>query len=101
MRRRIPAPSASTLTRHPEHLAILDGRWPGGGFRRLPEASVEKLTDIAAADSEAASEQVSDLDIDRMIVAEAQAEHEKEMGRLGSLRAELDALKAEGREKQK
>lgn len=43
---------------------------------------------------------VSDEEIDRMIDAEAEAEHQKELDKLAGLRAELSALKKEG-EKQK
>ncbi len=43
---------------------------------------------------------VSDEEIDRMIEAEAEAEHQKELDKLAGLRAELNALKKEG-EKQK
>ncbi len=43
---------------------------------------------------------VSDDEIDRLIDAEAEAEHQKEMDKLAGLRAELSALKKEG-EKQK
>ena len=43
---------------------------------------------------------VTDTEIDRMIEAEAEADHQKELGKLDSLRAELDALKGRS-EKQK
>ena len=46
------------------------------------------------------TEMVSDEEIDRMIEAETEAEHQKELDRLSGLRAELDSLKKEG-EKQK
>ncbi len=61
---------------------------------------LDSIEDVAAEDVEATSDKVSDEDIDRMIEAEAQAEHEREMSRLGGLRAELDALKKETGEKQ-
>ncbi|MHC4088789.1 MAG: hypothetical protein ACYSVY_00650 [Planctomycetota bacterium] len=48
----------------------------------------------------AATDAISDEEIDRMIEAEAEAEHQKELGKLAGLRAELDSLKQEG-EKQK
>jgi hypothetical protein len=63
---------------------------------------LDAVEDIAAEDIEAtaASELVSDEEIDRMIEAETEAEHQKEIDRLSGLRAELDSLKKEG-EKQK
>ena len=48
---------------------------------------LDSIEDVAAEDVEATSDKVSDEDIDRMIEAEAQAEHEREMSRLGGLRA--------------
>ena len=48
----------------------------------------------------AASEVISDEEIDRLIEAEAEAEHQKELDKLAGLRAELDSLKQQG-EKQK
>ena len=50
---------------------------------------------------EQASDLVSDEDVDRMIEAEADADHAREMSKLAGLRAELNALKKEGGEKQK
>ena len=62
---------------------------------------LDTVEDIAAQDVEmTAAETISDEEIDRMIEAEAEAEHQKELGRLAGLRAELDSLKQEG-EKQK
>ena len=61
---------------------------------------LDSIEDIAADDVAATADKVSDEDIDRMIEAEAHAEHEREMSRLGGLRAELDALKKETGEKQ-
>lgn len=63
---------------------------------------LDAVEDIAAQDVEvsAATELVSDGEIDRMIEAETEAEHQKELDRLSGLRAELDSLKQEG-EKQK
>ena len=62
---------------------------------------LDSVEDIAAEDVEAAgdAEVVNDEEIDRMIEAEAEAEHQKEMGRLGGLRAELESLKREGEKK--
>jgi hypothetical protein len=48
----------------------------------------------------AKTQAISDEEIDRLIEAEAEAEHAKEMDRLAGLRAELDSLKQQG-EKQK
>lgn len=62
---------------------------------------LDTVEDIAAQDVEMSStEGLSDDEIDRMIEAEAEAEHQKELGKLAGLRAELDSLKKEG-EKQK
>lgn len=62
---------------------------------------LDSIEDIAAQDVEMTSaEAIGDEEIDRMIEAEAEAEHQKELGRLAGLRAELDSLKSEG-EKQK
>ena len=56
---------------------------------------LESIEDLAARDVEAAAsgELVSDDEIDRMIAAEADAEHAKQLDRLQGLRAELDELK--------
>ena len=63
---------------------------------------LETVEDVAAQDVEmsGAAEVVSDEEIDRLIDAEAEAEHQKELDKLAGLRAELDSLKGEG-EKQK
>jgi hypothetical protein len=61
---------------------------------------LDTIEDIAAEDTEAAGELVTDEEIDRMIEAETEAEHQKELDKLSGLRAELDSLKGEG-EKQK
>ncbi|MCP4592152.1 MAG: hypothetical protein GY842_15565 [bacterium] len=63
---------------------------------------LDAVEDIASEDAElsSASEVVSDEEIDRMIEAETEAEHQQELNRLSGLRAELDSLKQEG-EKQK
>ena len=56
---------------------------------------LESIEDLAARDVEAAAsgELVSDDEIDRMIAAEADAEHAQQLDRLQGLRAELDELK--------
>ena len=63
---------------------------------------LDSVEDIAGQDVELSSsgELVSDEEIDRLIEAEAEAEHQKELDKLAGLRAELDALKGTG-EKQK
>ena len=63
---------------------------------------LDTVEDVAAQDAEmsGASEVVSDEEIDRLIDAETEAEHQKELDKLAGLRAELDSLKGEG-EKQK
>ena len=62
---------------------------------------LDTVEDVAAQDVEStAADAISDEEIDRMIEAEAEAEHQKELGKLAGLRAELDSLKKEG-EKQK
>ncbi|MBI1827075.1 MAG: hypothetical protein HY287_00480 [Planctomycetes bacterium] len=63
---------------------------------------LDSVEEIAAQDVElsSATEVVSDAEIDRLIEAEGEAEHQQELDRLASLRAELDSLKREG-EKQK
>jgi hypothetical protein len=61
---------------------------------------LENIEDIAAEDVERGAEGLSDAEIDRLIDAEEQAEHAREMDRLTELRAELDTLKKKG-EKQK
>ena len=65
------------------------------------EMFLDTVEDVAAQDVELAkSEAISDEDIDRLIEAESEAEHQKELDKLSGLRAELDSLKREG-EKQK
>ena len=65
------------------------------------EMFLDSIEDIAAQDVEMTSaDTVSDEEIDRMIEAEAEAEHQKELGKLAGLRAELDSLKGKS-EKQK
>ena len=63
---------------------------------------LDTVEDVAAQDVEmsAASEVVSDAEIDRLIEAETEAEHQQELDKLSALRAELDSLKQQG-EKQK
>jgi hypothetical protein len=63
---------------------------------------LDTIEDVAAQDVElsGAGEVVTDDEIDRLIDAEAEAEHQKELDKLAGLRAELDSLKREG-EKQK
>lgn len=63
---------------------------------------LDTVEDVAAQDVEmsGAAEAVTDDDIDRLIEAEAEAEHQKELDKLAGLRAELNALKQQG-EKQK
>jgi hypothetical protein len=58
---------------------------------------LDSIEDIAAQDVEMTSaDAVSDEEIDRMIEAEQEAEHQKELGKLAGLRAELDSLKGKG-----
>ena len=63
---------------------------------------LDTVEDVAAQDVEMskAAEVVTDEEIDRLIEAEAEAEHQKELDKLAGLRAELDSLKGQG-EKQK
>ena len=63
---------------------------------------LDTVEDMAAQDAELgkSSEVVSDEEIDRLIDAEAEAEHQQELDKLAGLRAELNSLKGEG-EKQK
>ncbi len=63
---------------------------------------LDTVEDVASQDIEmsSAGETVSDDEIDRLIEAEAEAEHQQEMNKLAGLRAELDSLKRQG-EKQK
>ena len=65
---------------------------------------LESVEDLAAQDAEsvaAGGEVVSDDDIDRMIAAEAEAEHAKEMDRLTALRSELEQLKGQSEKESK
>ncbi len=62
---------------------------------------LDTIEDVAAQDVEMSSaDSISDEEIDRLIEAESEAEHQKEMGKLAGLRAEIDALKGKS-EKQK
>jgi hypothetical protein len=63
---------------------------------------LDTIEEVAAEDVQAtgAAEVVSDAEIDRLIDAEAEAEHHRELDKLAALRAELNSLKAQG-EKQK
>jgi hypothetical protein len=63
---------------------------------------LDTVEDVAAQDVEmnGATEVVSDAEIDRLIEAETEAEHQKELDKLAALRAELDSLKQPG-EKQR
>ena len=66
------------------------------------EMFLDTVEDVAAQDVEMskANEAITDDEIDRLIEAEAEAEHQKELDKLSSLKAELNSLKQEG-EKQK
>lgn len=66
------------------------------------EMFLDTVEDVAAQDVEMskAGEVVSDQEIDRLIDAETEAQHQKELDKLAGLRAELSSLKGEG-EKQK
>lgn len=59
---------------------------------------LDSIEDIAAQDVElsATGEVVTDAELDRMIDAETEAEHQRELDKLAGLRAELDSLKREG-----
>lgn len=59
---------------------------------------LDSVEDIAAQDVSlsASKEAVSDEEIDRLIDAEAEAEHQRELDKLSGLRAELNALKQQG-----
>jgi len=59
---------------------------------------LDSVEDIAAQDIALSSskEVVSDDEIDRLIDAEAEAEHQKELDKLSGLRAEINALKQQG-----
>ena len=62
---------------------------------------LDGVEDMAAQDMEMSANEavLSDDEIDRMIEAEATAEHEKELQRLSGLRAEIASLKGEGEKK--
>ena len=66
------------------------------------EMFLDTVEDVAAQDAEMgkAREVVTDEEVDRLIEAEAEVEHQKELDKLAGLRAELSSLKGEG-EKQK
>lgn len=59
---------------------------------------LDSVEDIAAQDAalSASKEVVSDEEIDRLIDAEAEAEHQRELDKLSGLRAEISALKGQG-----
>ncbi len=59
---------------------------------------LDTVEDVAAQDMElsASSEAMTDEEVDRLIDAETEAEHQKELGKLAGLRAELDSLKQQG-----
>ena len=63
---------------------------------------LDSVEDIASQDAEMgkAGEAMGDDEIDRMIDAETEAEHQRELGKLAGLRAELNSLKQQS-EKQK
>jgi len=62
---------------------------------------LDTVEDMASqnADMTSSSETIDDSEIDRMVEAETEAEHQKEIERLGGLRAELESLKREGEKK--
>ena len=62
---------------------------------------LDSVEDIASQDMEysSSSEVVSDTEIDRLIEAETQAEHQRELDKLSGLRDELDALRRDESEK--
>ena len=63
---------------------------------------LESVEESAAADTQATpADVVTDADIDRLIEAEAQAEHQREIEKLTGLRAELEALKGAGQKETK
>ena len=63
---------------------------------------LDSVEDMAAQDMDMSSDKeiISDTEIDRLIDAESEAEHQRELDKLAGLRAELNSLKGEG-EKQK
>lgn len=66
------------------------------------EMFLDTVEDVAAEDVEMSKADgvITDEEIDRLIEAEEEAEHQKELDKLSSLKAELNSLKQEG-EKQK
>lgn len=63
---------------------------------------LDTIEEVAAEDVQlsGASEAITDAEIDRLIDAEVEAEHQQELDKLSALRAELNSLKQQG-EKQK
>ncbi len=63
---------------------------------------LDSVEDIASQDVElsSAGEAVTDQEIDRLIDAEAEAEHQQELDKLAGLRAELQSLKQQGEKQQ-
>ena len=63
---------------------------------------LDTIEEVAAEDVQlsGAAEAVTDAEIDRLIDAEAEAQHQQELDKLSALRAELNSLKQQG-EKQK
>jgi len=63
---------------------------------------LDTIEEVAAEDVQlsGATEAVTDAEIDRLIDAEAEAQHQQELDKLSALRAELNSLKQQG-EKQK
>lgn len=63
---------------------------------------LDTIEDVAAEDAQlsGATDAVTDAEIDRLIDAEAEAQHQQELDKLSALRAELNSLKQQG-EKQK
>lgn len=59
---------------------------------------LDSVEDMAAQDASVKTdgEAISDEEVDRMIDAETEAEHRRELDKLSGLRAELDALKRQG-----
>ncbi|MCH8252902.1 MAG: hypothetical protein IID36_10665 [Planctomycetes bacterium] len=54
---------------------------------------LDSVEEMAGDNVDVSAEVVSDEEIDRLIEAEAEAEHQKELDKLAGLRAELDSLK--------
>lgn len=63
---------------------------------------LDTIEDVAAEDAQlsGATDAVTDAEIDRLIDAESEAQHQQELDKLSALRAELNSLKQQG-EKQK